>query len=122
MWFGSCVGQKLGGPEVGAGGLGVSLRVTVTACARGHALPTCSPARHQHSQHSSTTKFEIFTIQSFYLEISLVKFYTVCTDLGLISVCVWNFSIFLRPTMMNFVFLMFLTCYSSIFLLMEDIN
>ena len=24
-----------------AGGLGVSLRVTVTACARGHALPTC---------------------------------------------------------------------------------
>lgn len=31
----------------GAGGLGVSLRVTVTACARGHALPTCPPAR-QH--------------------------------------------------------------------------
>lgn len=38
------------GVAVGAGGLGVSLRVTVTACARGHALPTCPPAR-QHRPH-----------------------------------------------------------------------
>lgn len=36
------------GVAVGAGGLGVSLRVTVTACARGHALPTCPPARQHH--------------------------------------------------------------------------
>lgn len=50
-----------GRPEVSvrAGGLGVSLRVTVTACARGHALPTCPPARQhrphwQHYQHHLT--------------------------------------------------------------------
>lgn len=35
---------------VRAGGLGVSLRVTVNACARGHALPTCPPTRHHHPQ------------------------------------------------------------------------
>lgn len=36
--------------SAGAGGLGVSLRVTVTACARGHALPTCPPARQAPPQ------------------------------------------------------------------------
>lgn len=39
----------------GAGGLGVSLRVTVTACARGHALPTCPPARQHRLQHEPRT-------------------------------------------------------------------
>lgn len=42
--------QEAGVERYGAGGLGVSLRVTVTACARGHALPTCLPAR----QHRAT--------------------------------------------------------------------
>lgn len=41
--------------SAGAGGLGVSLRVTVTACARGHALPTCPPARQHRLQHEPRT-------------------------------------------------------------------
>lgn len=50
--FGGHIGEKWGpeGAFFGAGGLGVSLRVTVTACARGHALPTCPPARQHHPQ------------------------------------------------------------------------
>lgn len=39
---------------LGAGGLGVSLRVTVIACARGHALPTCPPARQRCPRCSFT--------------------------------------------------------------------
>lgn len=48
--FGGHIGEESGEPEGAprAGGLGVSLRVTVTACARGHALPTCPPARQHH--------------------------------------------------------------------------
>lgn len=50
--FGGHIGEDRGGQGgvARAGGLGVSLRVTVTACARGHALPTCPPARQRH-QH-----------------------------------------------------------------------
>lgn len=54
-----------------AGGLGVSLRVTVIACARGHALPTCPPARqhypphqrHKHNWHFIRSAAELYRIQ-----------------------------------------------------------